>query len=59
MFRIIVRSKAKRDRLARIPGIEIDGSRIVFPEWLTPHIRQVLEPAGRKKKEKPDQTSLF
>ena len=59
MCRIIVRSKAKRDRLAKIPEVMVEGSRVIFPEWLTGNIRLILNPKTRQKKQKPEQTELF
>lgn len=59
MYRIIVRSKAKRDRLAKIPEVQIDGTRVIFPEWLTGNIRLILNPKTHRKIEPPEQTELF
>ena len=59
MCRIIVRSKAKRERLARVPGIVIEGSRVIFPERLTAGIRMIVDPPVRRKSPKPVQEELF
>ena len=59
MYRITVRSKAKLLRLAKIPDIQVDGSRVIFPEWLMNQIRDILEPQHRLTPDQPDQESLF
>ena len=59
MCRIIVRSKAQRKRLARIPGVIINGNRVIFPEQLTHDIELILEAPSKKKQPKPDQFKLF
>ena len=59
MYRIIIKSKAKREKLASIPEIMIDGNRIIFPEWLLKNLKKILEPKKRKQKIKPNQTELF
>ena len=59
MCRIIVRSKEKRERLSRVPEVRIDGIRVIFPEWLTGNIRQMLNPRKRKKQPEPEQFELF
>jgi hypothetical protein len=59
LFRITVRSKAKLDRLAKIRGVQIDGSRVIFPGWLLNHVRDILEPQHRGPSKKPDQENLF
>lgn len=59
MCRIIVRSKEKRERLSRVPEVRIDGIRVIFPEWLTGNIKQILIPRRRKKQSEPEQFELF
>lgn len=59
MCRVIVRSKAKRSRLAKIPGVQVSGTRVIFPEWVTGNIRRILHPPKKKKTLKPEQTELF
>ena len=59
MYRITVRSKAKRERLARIPDVQIDGLRVIFPEWLLGNIRRIVDPPRRKKQDTPEQMDLF
>ncbi len=59
MLRIIVRSKAKRERLALIPEIQIDGVRVIFPQWLYGNIRQLLDNRPKRKSKTPEQTDLF
>ena len=59
MCRIIVRSKDKRARLSRVPEVHVDGTRVIFPEWLTGNIRQIVTPRKRKKQPDPEQTELF
>ena len=59
MFRIIVRSKAKRERLALIPEVQIDGVRVIFPRWLYGSIRLLVDPRPKRKTKAPEQTNLF
>jgi hypothetical protein len=59
MFRIIVRSKAKRDRLSLISEVHMDGNRAIFPEWLYNSIKKIVNPPVKKRKKQPEQTSLF
>lgn len=59
LLRIIVRSKAKRERLAKISEVRIEGSRVIFPEWLAGNIRRLVEPQAKLKAKKPVQTTLF
>ena len=59
MYRIVVRSKEKRERLSRIPGVHIDGNRAIFPEKLIGSIELILRPAIKRKSRKPIQTSLL
>ena len=58
MCRIIVRSKAKREKLARIPDVRVEGTRVFFPEWLRRNIELIIEPKARKKP-KAEQIELF
>ena len=58
MCRIIVRSKTKRERLARIPEVRVEGTRVIFPEWLSGNIRLIVNPRT-KKRDKPEQIDLF
>ena len=59
MYRIIVRSKAKRDRLARIPGVQVKGTRVIFPEWLVVNIKRIVDPPPQKRDIPAKQTDLF
>ena len=59
MYRIIVRSKEKRKRLAKIPEVIVEGNRVIFPEWLTANIKQIVEPLKKKKKPNIKQTRLL
>jgi len=59
MYRIIVRSKEKRIRLAKIPEVIVEGNRVIFPEWLTGNIKQIVEPLKKKKKSKALQSRLL
>ncbi len=59
MCRVIVRSKAKRSRLARIPGVQVSGTRVIFPEWISGNIRRILYPPKKINALKPEQTELF
>ncbi len=59
MCRIIVKSKAKRARLEKIPEVTVDGTRVIFPEWMTGNIRKIVNPVRRKKEKKIEQTGLF
>jgi len=59
MYRITVRSKAKREKLAKIPEVQVDGVRVVFPEWLKRSIELIVTPKAKKKKTKAEQIELF
>lgn len=59
MYRITVRSRAKRERLERIPEVQVDGIRVVFPEWLLGNIRRILIPSQRKTTPKGEQIDMF
>lgn len=59
MYRIVVRSKEKRERISRIPGVHVDGNRVIFPEKLTGSIELILRPVIKRKKLIPIQTSLL
>ncbi|MFC1508262.1 hypothetical protein ACFL60_01075 [Candidatus Omnitrophota bacterium] len=59
MYRITVRSKAKRDRLARIPGVQVKGTRVIFPEWLVVNIKRIIDPPQKKMETPVKQTDLF
>ena len=59
MYRIVVRSKEKRERLSKIPGINVDGNRVIFPEKLISSIEMILRPSVKKKRRNPMQTSLL
>ncbi len=58
-LRIIVRSKAKRERLSKISEVRIEGARVIFPEWLAGNIRRLVDPSPRRRTKKPVQTTLF
>jgi len=59
MYRIVVRSKAKCERLSLIPEVQTDGIRVIFPEWLYNNVKKIVNPPVKKKKKQPQQTSLF
>jgi hypothetical protein len=58
-YRIIVRSKARRERLALLPEVQVEGARVIFPEWLYGSIRQLVNPRRKRKELVPRQTDLF
>ena len=59
MYRATVRSKAKRERLAKIPEVQVKGTRVIFPKWLVVNIKQILYPLPKKKEAAMEQTNLF
>ena len=59
MYRVTVRSKAKRDRLERIPVVQVKGTRVIFPEWVAGSIRRILYPPAKKTEPKAEQTELL
>jgi hypothetical protein len=59
LYRIIVRSKMKREHLAQIPEVCVDECRVIFPGWLTGNIRRLVEPMPKRRRKKPVQTGLF
>ncbi len=59
MCRIVVRSSEKRERLSRIPGVSVEGTRVIFPEWLTGSIRRLMIPRRGRKQPEPEQIPLF
>jgi len=59
MYRVTVRSKAIRNRLARIPGVQVEGTRVIFPEWVSGNIRRILSPPAKKSDRDAEQTDLF
>ena len=59
MCRVVVRSKEKREQLARIPDVQIDGGRVIFPESLATIIMSALEPRVKRISSKPKQGELF
>ena len=59
MYRITVRSKAKRERLARIPDVLVEQTRVIFPEWLMGNIKRIVSPPVKKRIKKPEQIDLF
>lgn len=60
MFRIIVRSRAKRERLALLPEVLIEGERVIFPAWLYGSMKRLVDPGPKKKRSpRPEQTNLF
>ena len=59
MCRVTVRSKAKRTRLARIPGVQVKGFRVIFPEWVAGSIMRIIHPPEKKKVPEPVQIDLF
>ena len=59
MYRIVVHSKEKRKHLSKIPEVIVEGNRVIFPEWLTGNIKQIVEPLKKKKNSKVKQTRLL
>ncbi|MCE5249391.1 hypothetical protein LLG96_04140 [bacterium] len=59
MCRVTIRSKSKRERLARIPGVQVSGTRVIFPEWISGSIRNILHPSAKNTGLLPEQTDLF
>ena len=59
MYRVTVRSRAKRERLERIPEVQIDGMRVVFPEWMAGNIQRLLVPSPRKSTPAGEQIDIF
>ena len=60
MYRITVRSRAKRQRLALFPEVLIKGERVIFPAWLHGSIKRLVHPGPKRKRSPlPVQTSLF
>ncbi len=58
LSRITVRSKTKLERLSKIPSVHIDGTRVVFPEWMIRDIKLILNPQS-KRKTRSHQVELF
>ncbi len=59
LYRIIVRSRRKRERLALIPEVHIEGNRVIFPEWMYGSIKLLVETRRNRKRTASKQTSLF
>ena len=60
LYRITIRSRAKRRRLALLPEVQIEGDRVIFPAWLYGSIRRLVDPKPKREFEPvPEQTSLF
>ncbi len=59
MCRIIVRSKEKRTKLIKIPEVIVEGTRVIFPEWMTGNIRLIVEPPRKKKSQNIVQSKLL
>ena len=60
LYRITVRSRAKRARLALLPEVLIEGERVFFPAWLYGSIRRLIDPKPKREWEPiPEQTKLF
>ena len=59
MYRVTVRSKTIRSRLARISGVQVEGTRVIFPEWVSGNIRRILTPSTKKSGHEAEQTDLF
>jgi hypothetical protein len=55
LWRVKVRSRKKREVLARIPDLQIDGERVIFPEWMYGAIKASLVRTSRKRRQKPEQ----
>jgi hypothetical protein len=59
LYRIIVRSRAKRERLAVIPEVQVDGTRVIFPEWMYGSIKRLMQAQPKRKPSLPEQTDIF
>lgn len=59
LYRVTIRSKEKRDRLAKIPDVTVDGVRVIFPEGILKHVKSIIESRARSRSTDPEQTSLF
>ncbi|MHB9028434.1 MAG: hypothetical protein ACYC9O_06675 [Candidatus Latescibacterota bacterium] len=59
LYRIIVRSRAKRERLALIPEVQIEGIRVIFPEWMYGSIKRLIQVQPKRKSSLPEQTDIF
>jgi len=42
-FRVTVRAKRMRERLASIDGVRIEGERVYYPGWLDGSVRRIIE----------------
>jgi hypothetical protein len=58
LWRVNVRSRKKRERLSRTPGVQIEGDRVIFPEELYGALKYALTRESRKRKQKPEQTRM-
>lgn len=58
-YRIIVRRRDKLARLRNIPGIIVDGNRVIFPEWLAASVEMIVRGRRRRRKPRPVQEELF
>jgi hypothetical protein len=47
MLRIVIKSESRRKKYSKIPGVIIDGDRVIFPESL----EKAVEKAGMTRKE--------
>jgi hypothetical protein len=59
LYRITIRSKAKLERISKIPGVIVDNSRVIFPANLYSGIKMILEPPSKRKPKEHTQTKLF
>jgi len=42
-FRVTVRAKRARERLASIEGVRVEGERVYYPGWLDGSVRRILD----------------
>jgi len=58
--RVNVRSKAKRDRLSRMPEVRVmPDSRVIFPEWMRASVSRILTGTKRARRSKPEQLRVL
>lgn len=58
LWRVKVKSKAKREALSKTPGIRVVGERVIFPEEMYGAVKGGLLRKSRKRREKPEQMKI-
>lgn len=58
MCRITIRSASKRRRLAAVPGVMVDGDRVIFPNEMTGAIIGSLKCWTRRRPRRETQMAL-